>query len=163
MFPGLEIAGISAERLLGEWKWLVPGEFALLAVNAFGDLFLEDANRAVHWVDVTSGTISAVAITGVEFREAAKGPRKKRDWLLQELTENAERKGCRPGKGQCVGSKIPRVFKPSADRPDNMYVAYPSECVWFKGELHGQMKDVPDGQIRIPVQPRPDKTGPLEN
>jgi hypothetical protein len=164
MYPCFDIDGISGEKLLGEWKWLVPGEFAWVAVNAFGDLFLEDANGAVHWLDVTSGTISAVAITGVEFREAAKGPRKKRDWFLQELAEKAERKGCSPGKGHCVGSKIPWVFKQSADLPDNMYVADLYEYVSFMGELHGQMKDVPDGgQIRIRVQPRPDKTGPLEN
>jgi hypothetical protein len=63
-----------------------------------------------------------------------------------------------------VGSKIPGVFKQSADLPDNRYMADLYEYVSFMGELHSQMKDVPDGgQSRIRVQPRPDKTGPLEN
>ena len=70
MYPYYDIDGISAEMLLREWKWLTSGEFSLLAVNAFGDLFLRDINGSVHRLDVTSGTIFAVATSVAEFRKA---------------------------------------------------------------------------------------------
>jgi hypothetical protein len=156
MYPYFDIDGIATERLLQEWKWLAPGEFDLLAVNAFGDLFLQDFQGRVHRLDVTSGTISSIAASREEFRVAARDAEKKRDWLLEELAEQAQRLGCSPGKGQCVGGKIPFVFAQSANAPENMYVADLYEYVSFMGDLHSQIKSVPDGgQVRIRIQPRP--------
>jgi len=164
MYPCFDIDGISSERLLREWQWLIPGQFSLLAVNAFGDLFLQDVHGSVHRLEVTSGKISIVAASGVEFWEAARDARKKKDWFLEERAELAERKGCSPGKGQCVGGKTPFVFKESANMPDNMYVADLYEYVSSMGDLHSQMKDVPDGaQVRINIQPRPDQPDPFKN
>lgn len=164
MYPCFDIDGISVERLLREWKWLASGEFNLLAVNAFGDLFLQDSRGWAHRLDVTSGTISPIATSTEEFREAAKDVRRKKDWLLEDLAEQAEHEGCCPGKGQCLGGKIPFVFAQSANAPDNMYVADLYEFVSFMGDLHSQMKNVPDGgQVKIKVQPRPVKPHPREN
>jgi hypothetical protein len=162
MYPCFDIDGISTERLLREWKWLAPGEFSLLAVNAFGDLFLQGAGgSSVHRLDVTGGTISLIASSRVEFLEVAKDADKKKDWLLEELAEHADRRGCSPGKGQCVGGKIPFVFAQSAKAPDNMYVVDLYEYVSFMGDLHSQMKNVPDGgQVQIKVQPRPAQPHP---
>jgi len=164
MYPCFEIDGISAARLLGEWQWLASGEFTLLAVNAFGDLFLQDAGGSVHRLDITGGTISVIATSTAEFREAAKDAAKKQDWFLEELARQAEGQGCSPGKGQCVGGKIPFVFAQSTSAPDNMYVADLYEYVSFMGDLHSQIKNVPDGgQVRIKVQARPVQPNPREN
>jgi hypothetical protein len=163
MYPCFDIEGISSERLLREWKWLVHGEFTLLAVNAFGDLFLQDVHSSVHRLDVTSGKISLIAASGVEFREVARDLGNKKDWFLEELAEQAERKGCSPGKGQCVGGKIPFVFKQSASMQDNMYERI-SMSVFRSWATCNQMKDVPDGgQVRIRIQPRPDQPDPVKN
>jgi len=157
MYPCFDVQGISVERLLHEWKWMAPGKYGLLAVNPFGDLFLKDANGTVHRLDITGGTISTVAGTEMEFREAAKGAGQRDDWFLQRLAEQASQKGCSPKKGQCVGYKIPTVFKESANVPDNAYVADLYEFVSFMGDLHHQINDVPDGgQIRLKIQPRPE-------
>jgi hypothetical protein len=164
MYPCLDIDGISAERLLRKWKWLAPGEFSLLAVNAFGDLFLQDAGGIVHRLDVTSGTISVIATSAVKFREAAKDADKKKDWFLEELAKQAAGQGCSPKKGQCVGGKIPFVLTQSANVPDNMYVADLYEYVSFMGDLHSQIRNTPDGgRVRIKVQPRPAQPNPHEN
>ena len=52
MYPCFDADGISWERVLSEWKWLAAAEFRLLAVSAFGDLFLQDVHGGVHWLDV---------------------------------------------------------------------------------------------------------------
>ena len=164
MHPCFDIDGISLGRLLREWEWLAPGEFTLLAVNAFGDLFLKVVHGCVHRLDVTGGTISKVANSVEEFRFAANDPSKKKEWLLIEEEDKAGRKGYSPGKGQCVGSKIPWIFKQSASVPDNLYVADLYEYVSFMGDLHSQINDVPDGgQVQIKIQPRPDRPGNIEN
>jgi|ERR1700722_2465703 len=164
MYPCFDVDGLSVERLLADWKWLAPEEFSLVAVNSFGDLFLQDVRGAVNRLDITEGTVSAVAASSVEFQEAAKDTVRKREWFLEELAEQAEQKGCSPGKGQCIGCKIPWVFKESKDMLDNIYVADLYEYLSFMGDLHEQIKDVPDGgQIRLKVQARPHKSDPLKD
>lgn len=158
MYPCFDVEGISAERLLQEWRWLVQGRFRLFAVNAFGDLFLEDETGCAHRLDITSATLSAISDSERDFKKAAGDPGKRREWFLEDLARQAEERGFRPGKGQCVGYKIPAVFKESAGAPDNLYVADLYEFVSLMGDLHGQMSDVPDGgKVRINVQRKPNQ------
>ena len=74
MYPCFDVDGISLDPLLREWKWLVGGSVKLLAVNRFGDLFLEESGGSVYRLDVTVGTISAIATSNLEFREATRNP-----------------------------------------------------------------------------------------
>lgn len=153
MYPCFDVDGISAENLLQEWTWLVQGEFGLLAVNPFGDLFLKGATGTVHRLDVTSGSVSAIAPSAKEFSETAKAAGARADWFLEGLAVQAEQKGLSPGKGQCVGYKVPAVFKESADTPNNAYVADLYEYVAFMGDLHRQINGVPDGgKVQIKIQ-----------
>jgi hypothetical protein len=157
MYPVFDVDGISVERLLLEWKWLVPGEFGLLAVSAFGDLFLGDVRGDVHWLNITSGKISRIAHSEQEFRDSATELSKKKEWFLTDDVERAARNGYSPVKGQCLGSKIPRIFKESTDVRENLYVADLYAYVSFMGDLHQQVHEVPDGgKVRIRVQPRPE-------
>ena len=154
MYPNFDVDGLSFEKLLGEWRWLVHGNFRLLAVNAFGDLFLEALDGDVHRLDVTNATLSPIAASAKDFAAATATPEKKRDWFLEDLARQAAQRGCSPGKGQCIGYKIPVVFKESANAPNNLYVADLYEFVSFMGEIRRQMKDVPDGtKIRLKVVP----------
>ena len=157
MYPCFDVDGISLDRLLQKWKWLVGGEFKLLAVNAFGDLYLEGVDGVVKRLDIAGGEVSAIARSRHEFERAAKEAASKRDWFLENDAEQAERRGYRPGKGQCIGSKIPWVFQESADVAENLYVANLYEYVSFMGDLHQQITDVPNGgKVRIKIQPRPE-------
>jgi hypothetical protein len=156
VYPYFDVEGIWLERLLGEWKWLVDGEFHLLAVNAFGDLLLADAQDNVHWLDVMSGTISVIGSSSKEFMQSATDAVNKPEWLLEELALQAEQKGLCPGKGQCIGYKVPLIFKESADTQQNAYVADLYEYVSFMGDIHRQINDVPDGgKVRIKIERRP--------
>ena len=115
-------------------------------------------------LDITSGTIFLIMTSTVGFREAANDADKRKDWFLEELAKQAGGRGCSPGKGQCVGGRIPFVFAQSANAPDNMYVADLYEYVACMGDLHGQMKNIPDdGQVRLKIQPRPVQLHPREN
>ncbi|HET6178726.1 MAG TPA: hypothetical protein VFE61_17495 [Candidatus Sulfotelmatobacter sp.] len=157
MYPCFDVDGISSDKLLREWQWLVTGEFQLLAVNAFGDLFLEDVDGVVKRLDIAGGKVSAIARSKHDFERAAKEAESKRDWFLENDTEQAERRGYRPGKGRCIGNKIPRVFAESADVAENLYVADLDEYVSFMGDLHQQISDVPNGgKVRIKIQPKPE-------
>jgi hypothetical protein len=160
MYPCFDVEGLSPRILLHDWQWLVSREFRLLAVNAFGDLFLEDAQGAVHRLDVAGGTISVVASSSIEFRGAAGDAIQKAEWFLEDHAERAEQRGYKPVKGQCVGAKTPWIFKESADVKDNIYVADLYEYVSFMGDIHRQARDAREGgQIRLRVRRHPQEKG----
>ena len=154
MYPYFDTDGISVEGLLREWRWLASKEFSLLAVNAFGDLFLKADDGTVHRLDVTRGRISKIAGSESEFRGAATDLVKKKEWFLTSEEENAVRKGHGPGKGRCVAGKIPWVFRESAGVADNICIMDLYEHVSSMGNIHRQMRDVPNGsKVRIKIAP----------
>lgn len=56
--------------------------------------------------------------------------------------------------------KTPTMFKESTGAGTNVYLANLNEYIPFLGDLHEQMKDVPDGgEVRIIVGPKPKKPG----
>lgn len=115
---------------------------------------MEAADGSVHHLDVTNAKVSAVARWASDFVQAASEPEKQRDWFLDDLSRQAAHKGCSPGKGQCVGYRIPVVFKESANASNNLYVADLYEFASFMGDVHRQLKDDPDGsKIRLKVVP----------
>ena len=156
MYPYFDIDGISAEGLLAEWKWLVKGSFSLLAVNAFGDLFLLSAEGMIYRLDITGGEISKIADSEGDFRKHAAEPAKQKEWFLVDAENKAAQRGYIPKKGECVGSKIPWVFKESASMPDNLCVIALSQYVSFIGDVLVQMQDVPNGgKVRLRIEPGP--------
>jgi hypothetical protein len=71
----LAVDHLDVERLLLEWRWLCQGPMALVARNAFADLFLRDASGQVYSLDVGVGKLTKVADSERQFRELAKTAR----------------------------------------------------------------------------------------
>jgi|ERR1035438_8076158 hypothetical protein len=110
------------------------------------------------------GKFSTIANSKKKFREAGTELSNKEEWFLEERAKEAERKGYSPRKGPCVGSKIPWVFKESADVPDNVYLADMYEYVSFMGDIHHQLDDVADGgKVLLRVRPRTKQRNRLED
>lgn len=158
MYPYFDVDGISVENLLAEWNWLVNGKFGLLAVNAFGDLFLMSAEGMIYRLDIAEGEISKIADSETDFRKQVAEPAKRKEWFLVDEENKAAQRVYVPKKGECVGSKIPWIFKESASVPDNLCVIELSQYVSFMGDVLGQMQNVPDGgKVRLRVEPSPNK------
>jgi len=76
MYPYFDIEGISLDKLLNNWKWLIPEEFRLIAVSPFGDLFLENIQGQVQQLDLVGGTVSMIAESPWEFHKQSSRLRK---------------------------------------------------------------------------------------
>ena len=98
----------------------MSGPVTLLAVNAFGDLFLQRTDGTVHRLDISGGEIAKIADSEDEFRSQAAGVDQQKVWFLLDEENNAAIRGYVPKKGECVGAKVPWVFKESANVPNNM-------------------------------------------
>lgn len=158
MYPYFDVADFSTDKLLANWRWLCPQDVGLVAVDAFGDLFLEDGQRMVWRLDTSGGQLERISQSVEEFKQSAESLEKRKEWFFEDVALSLSEQGFRPTKGQCLGYKTPIVFEESSGAGTNVYIANLDEYVPFLGDLHQQMKDVPDGRkIRIIVGPKPGK------
>jgi len=149
------VENLDVERLLVEWRWLCLEPMALVARNAFADLFLRDASGQVYCLDVAIGKLTKVADSERRFRELATTPEKEEEWFAAADEEAALAKGLAPDTTQCIGFSVPLVFAESGS-PDAPYVADLYEHVSFLGDLNHQIAELPDGaKVRLVIAPKP--------
>jgi hypothetical protein len=159
MYPYFDVDGLSVNKLLSEWRWLCPGHFRLIAVSAFGELFLEDNVGAIHWLETAIARMSRVADTRDQFYEVIQRPEYRREWFGEDVALALAQQGFRPSNGFCVGYKTPIVFAESIGTVANVYIADLYEYVSFLGDLNFQIKDLPDGgKVRLVIGEKPKPT-----
>jgi hypothetical protein len=150
-----DTAHLDVERLLYDWRWLVPNRMTLVARNAFGDLFLRNDFGAVLRLDVAVGKVTTVADSEIQFRELAATSEKRKDWFAETEEQAAATRGLKPDASQCIGSSVPLVFAQSGF-PDSPCVVDLYEHVAFLGDLNQQISNLPDGaKVRLKVGQRP--------
>jgi hypothetical protein len=146
---------LDVERLLVEWRWLCKGPMALVARNAFADLFLRDVSGHVYCLDVAIGKLMKVADSEAQFRELATTREKEEEWFAAADEKAALAKGLEPDTTQCIGFSVPLVFAESGS-PDTPYVADLYEHVSFLGDLNRQIAELPEGaKVRLVIAPKP--------
>jgi hypothetical protein len=143
---------LDVERLLVEWRWLCKEPMALVAKNAFGDLFLRDKSGQIHWLDVAIGKLTRIADSEKQFRELARSRDKQEEWFAAADEKAAGARGLEPNEAQCIGFGVPLVFAEGGSR-DTAYVADLYEHVSFLGDLTRQIADAPDGaKVKLQIK-----------
>lgn len=116
-------------------------------MSVFDDLVLRDSNDRVHLLDINAGTLKQIAESLLGFESDASLRRKV---LFADVAESLFAQGWKLEEGKCFGYKTPVVFTGSGGINDNIYVADIREYVAFMGDLHQQLKSVPDGsKVRL--------------
>jgi hypothetical protein len=147
-----DIGDLSLDRLMADWRWLCAFPVSLVAVDAWGTLFLLDESGCVFRLDVSIGQLSPIASSLREFLEESHNPEKRNEWFGSKDEELAKARGFEPSRQQCLAFKIPIVFAESRGVKDNLYVADLVEYVSFLGHLHQQLADVPDqSRVRLEI------------
>jgi hypothetical protein len=84
---------LDVERLLGDWRWLCPQRMALVAKNAFADLFLRDESGEIFRLDLAVGKLTRVADSEPQFRELAASREKRKEWFKEAAEQVASEQG----------------------------------------------------------------------
>ena len=160
MYPYFDIDEFSLDRLLRDWLWLCPEHVRLVAVDAFGDLFLQNLQGAILRLDTSGGRIERISESLEGFQKSAHLAEKRKEWFFEDVALVLAERGFRPSYGKCLAYKTPIVFKESTGAATNVYIADLYEYVSFLGCLHNQIKNVADGgQVRIITGPKPEQDG----
>jgi hypothetical protein len=155
MIPYFDVDDLDVDKLLRDWRWLCPQAVTLVAVDAFGDLFLENQNGSVMRLDVSAGEVASVAESRALFVKSAANAENQKAWFCSDAEMRLEKAGLGIGSRQCYAFKTPLVFREASNRIENVYVADLYECVSFLGNLHLQLRDCPDGsKVRLRIDSR---------
>jgi hypothetical protein len=148
---------LDVDRLLRDWRWLYPNLATLVARSVWGDLFLLGSNGQILWLDVQVGEFRTVAENIEMFRESVSNEELQEPWFATHDERKAAEDGLKPGPDECIAFAIPLVFAESGYR-GNGYISDIYETVSFLGDLHRQIRALPDGsQVRLVIGKPPEK------
>lgn len=133
------------DRLLEDWRWLLPDEVELVVISKFGDAFVRRAkDGAILWLNVAEGVVEQVAPTLEEFQSALTQPEQVNDWFMSEIVEGQAALGMEPGTDECLSYKHPPVLGGCIE-PENFEVCDIAVHFSIAGQVHRQVKDLPPG------------------
>src|SRR5688572_23003207 len=76
----------SSDRLIEDWTWLIGTDKKPILVSAIGDMFLQDDNKNIYWLDVGGGELKLIANGLQDFEEKLKIIEQVNEWFMIELT-----------------------------------------------------------------------------
>lgn len=148
----LDLCGLSPDELLRNWRWFIGEDKYLLFATVSGDAFLVDYLGRVYWLETGAGTLSKVAEDQESFLTALEQEDRRNDWLFAENIASWIRAGQTPNPGECFGYKSLPVLGGTYEESNRLLVKA-SEHFWLSGEIHFQIKDLPDGaRVRIKIE-----------
>jgi hypothetical protein len=133
----------AVEALRDHWGWLVPASMVPFIASLAGDVFFEDLDGSVHWLETGGGALTRVALDrdGLRDRLATDGGA---ELLLAGVVEAMLEDGLVLGEGQCLGfTQFPILG--GSYTPDNLFPISASEWYGFSGHVHEQIHALPDG------------------
>jgi len=136
--------GIDWNDVLSDWTWLLPKEFTLWLVNRFGDLFITLPDGSIQMLDLGAGTLETLADSQDSFCDLIDQDDNDKDWLMIPLVDECMANGLVLGNSQCYSYKLAPALGGEYNF-ENTEVCDISVHYSIFGQVHKQIKDVPDG------------------
>ncbi len=128
--------------LLSDWRWLIGETAQPILIAAVGDVFLQEKDSSIWWLDVGGGQYSKVSSSVDEFKQAMS--MNVNEWFLPQLVGDLLASGAKLGSNKCFSFKIPPVlggeYTLENFEPIDLYVHFS-----ILGQIHAQVKDLPTG------------------
>jgi len=144
-------ANSASADLLAEWRWLLGAHARLCGWSAAGDLFYSDEHGQVWRLDTGAGEPDSVASSDQAFEQLLGDPERADELLLLPVVRAFEELHGPLGEGRCLGFTTMPVF--GGDYTvENRFTISVTEHASFTGDLHRQIRDLPDGtaiQLRV--------------
>ena len=140
-----------SDKLTERWTWLIGTDKKVLLVSALGDMFIADKLGKVYWLDIGAGELSLIAGTIQQFYHKLLDVEQVNEWFLIDLTTQLRNSDKKLKDGQLYSYKKLPIM--GGDYTvDNFAPLNIVEHFGYTGDIHKQIKDLPDGtrvQIKI--------------
>jgi hypothetical protein len=141
------------DSLLDAWRWLIGGGPTLVGWSAGGDLFIEQADGKIAMIDLGAGNVTVVADAKAELRAQLATPRGAAELLQLAVVEAFVSTHGALDRDCCLGyTTLPALG--GSYTVDNRYALRIEEHAAFTGDVHRQIRDLPDGaKVKIKIVP----------
>ena len=136
--------GLDIDTFLESWQWLIPKHAKPVLLTALGDVFIQDARGAVHFLDTCSGTVKKIAESGDGFKALLQDVEFVTEYMHPGQIADLKAAGLELTPGMCYSHKLLLVLG-GQDTVDNYEVFPIAIHVDFTGQIHKQVKDLPEG------------------
>jgi hypothetical protein len=126
------------------WKFEGLAPRAIVDVNAFGNVLVEDVDGTVWKICPEELSCDVVAETREELQELQEDEDFVEDWKMTELVELATSALGPAPKGKCFCLKVPAVLGGEYGE-ENLATISVAELLAVSGDIARQVKDLPDG------------------
>ncbi len=140
----VDFSYIDLKRITESWDWLIGNDKTPILVSSIGDIFLEDINGKCYWLNVGEGIIEKVAEDKIEFKEKLNNNEIVSEWFLVELVAELKKEGLELTEKKLYGYKKLPVLGGEYE-PENFELTDIEVHFELSGQIHKQIKDLPDG------------------
>ncbi|MBI4676130.1 MAG: DUF1851 domain-containing protein [Elusimicrobia bacterium] len=152
-----QIADLSAQGALDDWRWLMGRGARPLLVTAMGDAFVVKTEgffsraEVVYFLDTFTGTFVRTGLAPGDLPAALRTSPQAAGWLRVDLVRRLLDRGAKLGAGQCLSAKHPIVLGGNLT-PDNFEPTDWQVHLSMLGQVHKQVKDLPPGSTIADIQ-----------
>jgi hypothetical protein len=136
--------GIDFPSLLNDWTWAMPEPLRPVLLTAMGDAFAQGESGAVYFLDAVAGEIEPVADDGAAFQELLRDNAFVTGHLYPSRIVHLRKAGMTLGPQQVYSHQRPLMLGGTED-DDNVEVTDVSVHLSLHGQIHEQIKDLPEG------------------
>jgi len=134
----------TSDKLTENWTWLIGTDKKVFLVSTVGDMFLTDSNERIYWLDVGGGELKLVADAIEDFQEKLKDVEQVNEWFMIDLATELRHSENKLKDGQLYSYyRLPIMG--GNYTVDNFAPLSIEEHFRYLGEIHKQIKDLPDG------------------
>ncbi len=136
------------------WSWRFSSDISIVMASTLGDLFCNDGTGAVFWLNTGTAEFDKVADSRDEFIERLRNDVDVENWFMPHLIRDLMDAGKLLKEDYCYSYVIFPVFKEGKYELDNINPVPAREHFGVSGDLHRQIKDLPNGaHVEIAVTP----------
>lgn len=136
--------GIDFDTLLSEWKWAMPEPVRPVLLTAMGDAFAQGESGTVYFVDMVDGNVRPVADDGETFQSLLRNNQFVTDHLFPSRIVELRNAAITLQPKQVYSHKQLLALG-GTDDIDNVEPTDASVHISIHGQVHRQIKDLPDG------------------
>lgn len=137
---------IDKHGLLEAWEWLIGKEMTPLLISSIGDIFLIDQVKTIHWLNTEEGTLTIAADDIDHFNAKMKDFETANNWFMFNLVDQIKASGLILEEGKLFGYKTLPIMGGSYTA-DNFELIDIEVHFHLSGQIHEQIKDLPDGTV----------------
>jgi hypothetical protein len=144
----IDHSGFSWPNFLEDWRWLVPSTATIWLMNRFAELVLQLEDGTVCYLETSTGTLKKIARDKDEFIVRIDQDDNANEWLMIGFVDDCVAAGLTLGDNQCYGFIQPPTLGGQYEVA-NIEVSDIAVYMSLLGQIHRQIKDLPDG---TPIQ-----------